>query len=136
MSNREKVLVLVDPVSCGVRSLERAMADLDPERHSPTLLVVARDPSGSGDDGHAAPEFAYADAALATYREILARAGFTVDGWVAPDRRSQLRREVEARGPYGRALAVSPSGRWRRLVERDVTGMLHSVGIPAELHCN
>lgn len=137
MSTLEQVLVLVDPVSCGVAALERALTELDPSRHEPTLLVVAKaPPGGASDDPNHSAEFAHADAALATYRRMLAEAGFTVEGWVTPDRREQMTREIEAAGRYARALAVSPSGAWRRLVKRDVTQVLETVGIDTELRCS
>lgn len=134
---KERVLLLVDPVSCGAPALQKAMVNLHPDRHALTLLVVATaPPSGSdaGDPTYSA-EFAYADAALAGYRRIAEEAGFEVDGWVTPDRRDQIIREIEASTPYDRALAVSPSGTWRRLRKRDVSRLLETAGLETTLHC-
>lgn len=134
---KERVLLLVDPVSCGAPALERAMVDLHPDRHALTILVVATAPlpgSDAGDPTYSA-EFAYADAALAGYRRTAEEAGFEVDGWVTPDRSEQILREIEASTPYARALAVSPSGTWRRLMKRDVSRLLETAGLETTLHC-
>lgn len=133
--DREKVLVLVDPVSCGGPALERALTSLHPDRHELTVLVVAKAPLASRGDGSSA-EFAFADSALAVYRRTAESAGFGVEGWVTPDRREQMAREIRASGPYARALAVSPSGMWRRLMKRDVSHLLETVGIHTSLHCS
>lgn len=134
---KERILLLVDPVSCGAPALERALADLHPEGHALTILVVPKAPlpgSETSDPTYSA-EFAYADTALAGYRRTAEEAGFAVDGWVTPDRRDQIIREIQASTPYARALAVSPSGTWRRLMKRDISELLETAGLETTLHC-
>lgn len=132
---KERVLVLVDPVSCGEPALERALTSLHPDRHELTISVIARAPlAGDADDPYSA-DFAFADSALALYRRKARAAGFAVDGWVTPDRREQMMREVRASEPFDRALAVSPSGTWRRLLKRDVSHLLEAAGVDTSLAC-
>lgn len=135
--HKERVLLVVDPVSCGAPALERAMAGLHPDLHALTFLVVAKAPSIGSDAADLAysAEFAYADSALAGYLRTAEEAGFEAGGWVTPDRREQMIREIEAAPPYTRALAVSPSGTWRRLMKRDLTQLLETVGLETTLHC-
>lgn len=134
---KERVLLLVDPVSCGAPALEMALVELHPASHAVTILVVAKAPSIGSDaaDPAYSSQFAYADSALARYLRTAEEAGFEADGWVTPDRREQILREIEASPPYTRALAVSPSGTWRRLVKRDVTQLLEAAGLETTLHC-
>lgn len=133
---KERVLVAIDPVSCGRPALERALGQLDPNRHRLTLLVVAKTPPGEpGEHATDPADFAYAGSALAMHQRTAEDAGFEVDGWVSPDRRAQITREIEASGPYDRALAVSPSGTWRRLTNRDTTRLLEALGIETSLQC-
>lgn len=140
MSNvpeKDRILMLVDPVSCGGTALEKAMVDLDPDRHALTILVVAKAPAAGPEAGEPtySAEFAYADSALAEYRRTAEERGFEADGWVTPDRREQIIREIEASAPHARARAVSPSGTWRRLMKRDVTQLLERAGLETTLHC-
>ncbi|MFP3914970.1 MAG: hypothetical protein ACLFWM_08850 [Actinomycetota bacterium] len=135
LETRERILLVVDPVSCGETALERALAGLDPDRHALTLLVVAKAPPSGDATLMPVSGFAHAQASLAVYRRVAEEAGFPLDGWVTPDRPQQIAREVEASGPYDRALAVSPSGVRRRLLRQDLSRLLETIGIDTALAC-
>jgi hypothetical protein len=132
---KERVLVAVDPVRCGQPALERALGQLDPDRQALTVLVVAKTPPGRPPGATHPTGFEYSDSALTAYRRTAEVAGFEMDGWVTPERRDQIVREIEASGPYDRALALSPSGVWQRLKRQDTAQLLEKVGIETSLQC-
>lgn len=133
-TEKDRLLVAIDPVSCGSPPWKAALEGLDPGGHALTMLVLAGVPpstAAAADDG---ADLAYSDSVLPPYRQTTAQAGgFDVEAWETPNRQDQIVREVERSGPYDTAVAVVPSRRLRR--NRDITQLLESVGNETSLQC-
>lgn len=139
LTTKERILVVVDPVECGQPALERALGELDPNRHQLTLAVMAVNvPAGVADAMGAEgidPAFGYAGVTANALVAATTEMGFEASGWVAPARREQLETEIAAIGPFDEARAVSPAGRWRRLRGIDAGHILETMGYPTIVSC-
>lgn len=138
---RQRTLIVIDPLECGSTSFERALARLDPGEHELTLMVLATDPRHRRPESLLRealenPAFSFADRALSEYSTRARSAGFAVDGWVAPRRRSRIQAEVRASGRFHSVLAVSPSSTWRRIRGADISrSVARYQPAPVEVAC-
>jgi hypothetical protein len=139
LTTKERILVVVDPVECGQPALERALRELDPNRHELTLAVIAVNVPAAVEDAMGAegtnPAFGYAGVTANALVGTATEMGFETTGWVAPARREQLETEIAAIGPFDEARAVSPAGRWRRLRGIDAGHILETMGYPTIVSC-
>lgn len=128
-ATRQRTLIVIDPLECGSTSFGRTLTQLDPREQELTLMVLATYPRDRGREarfreGLEDPAFSFADRAFAEYSGRARSAGFEVDGWVAPRRRSRIEAEVQANGRFDRVLAVSPSSTWRRIRGADISRLV------------